>query len=413
MSLTLLGCGGGGGSEEEKPVSLAELRQRPLALTTDQVPAVTGLSIASASLAIGLGDWAVATLKEASHKLPDGTSKACTNHHNTQTSKSSTRLWEDTNRDGKLNEGDKISVVFEGDRFSAGIDQCFVPELGSYVVGRIDIRISQLQDARRGSVAGEISFPQPLIFLDEGGGAATARLAGSLRFSSNVEDFQVRMDIQPSALDDLRIPIDVPDPKTGQIILINEYIKSPSLTRIIQYDVARTTMTGSLQVQSEALKGRFDFRFGNGLSAHLLQFPHEGGAEVVGDKGKISISPGSKNAERYFAVKLDSAGDGTYEYSSTVDWQNFDVGNLWTDGSSSRPFLKDLQELGFQARVLVEGADIAWEGNKPLTVQFMQEITPGQSIEFRLRKVIDTGYWYILSVKTREVIHPFYEELRV
>lgn len=385
LSVTLLGCGGGGsGDEEPPPVSLAELRQRPLALTTEQVPAVMALSLSSADLTVSLADWATAMIKEAARKLPDGSTKACTN---SQSSPSTSLMrWVDTNNDGKLNEGDKLTAEFA---------QCWIPELTSYVTGRLEVRISQLTDARRGSAVGEISFPQLMLFPDASSGSVSAGLAGSLKFSNIVDDFQVRTDVSPSALDDLRIPIAVTDSKTGLVTSINEYIKLPNLTRLVQYDLAKTTMSGSLQVQSEALKGRFDFRFGEGLSAYLLQFPHEGRAEVVGDKGKISITPGAKGAERYFNVKMDSAGDGQYEYSSSADWLNYGLGRLWTDGYSALTNLGDLQEFGGRFDILAEGEPVAWENKKSLMVQFRQELAPGQTLKFRLRQVIEGEAWYM------------------
>ncbi|MFD2453678.1 hypothetical protein [Ideonella paludis] len=193
----------------------------------------------------------------------------------------------------------------------------------------------------------------------------------------------------------MRIPINVTDPKTGQVTSINEYIKLPNLTRLIQHDLARTTMSGSLQVQSEALRGRFDFRFGNGLSAYLLQFPNEGGAEVIGDRGKIILTPGNKGAERSFSVKMDSAGDGVYEYSSSADWLSYGAGRLWTDGYSTLTNLGELQEVGGQFDILADGESVAWENKKSLVVQFRQELAPGQSLRFRLRQVIDAEAWYM------------------
>ena len=375
-AFALVACGGGGGSDGGGDTATTSASVVPLRLTDTNASQVAAAAFKSAESVLLLGLMAANHVQKVARNGALTFDLACSDGINFGKLR---YTLVDADGNGRPSAGDKVTVQY---------DNCPEALLNQdSMVGTLTIRLSSVTDAAQGAVAGSVDFGDGIR------GAVNQALGetwlGSLNFSRTVSVLRDEISVNASAADDLRRKF-TSVASLGVARGTDGYAR-PAMTRVLQRDTARASMTASMHVFSETLGGSFDLSMSPELGAYLESVPDSGRVNVTGaNNARITLSANPAPGAITALLALDANGDGQAESTTPVKWSDIAQGFLsaqlnypWSAtllGPRDAQYLYLLDKPGDR----VTGVDLT----APLRLQFNRPVRPDTRFYARL---VDSG----------------------
>lgn len=367
--VVLAGCGGGGGGGEPPPPDPAS----PLALNADVMPdaVLAATSGGESLLQVGqvVADYAGRLVTSGSAAPITGT---CYD------AGAFTVSLLDRDGDGKVSAGDRVSV---------DLVACGILLLGKHLSGTMMIEVAAVGTSPA-SLRGTVDLGAGLSVIEYYGASPGfgRRYLGTLAVEWTGDDFGSALKVTSTGAEDLRLVVDaVIDNKPRRDI---ERLRAVTVSKTLQYDLARTTINLAFRYESEALGGSLTVRTLAPLKAYPNTYPDSGALEVAGaGAGRIRLTPVAAGHPEWFGAALDGNGDGVAEKAVAYGWADAVEGFLWWDGFTALPWYPTpYQDQAYQAPGL--GVVIAETGASVLDGAYRLQITgepaaTSPSLQFR------------------------------
>ncbi len=246
--------------------------------------------------------------------------------------------------------------------------------------GSLTIKISSVDDAMNGSVAGTLDLGAGIVSLD--GGQTT--WLGSLNFRRTASVLQDRLEVSASAADDLRRLVKVTT--SSRTVEQVEACQHPQVVRVLQRDAARASISGSVSLASDSLGGRLDITIDPALSAYFDTHADSGSVRIGGAQGTRITLRASATGSSEMQAELDSNGDGVADSTAALDWNSLFTGYVFSEQSApamgflasrNDQYLRLLSTPSFNQH---QGVDLA----APLRVQFDRPLAADSVLFARL-----------------------------
>ena len=193
--------------------------------------------------------------------------------------------------------------------------------------GTLTIKLSSVDNAANGSVAGTLDLGAGLVSLD--GGQTT--WLGSMNFRRTESALQDRLEVNASVADDLRRLVKVTT-GSGTVEQVEAY-QHPQVVRVLQRDTARASISGSVSLASDSLGGRLDISIEPALSAYFGTHADRGSVRIGGaSNSRITLRANAAGSSETQA-ELDSNGDGVADSTTPLDWNTLFNGYVFFEQS--------------------------------------------------------------------------------
>lgn len=228
-----------------------------------------------------------------------------------------------------LVDADRNGIPSAGDSVKIDYARCGLAYFGDAdYSGTLNIKLTSVDDALNGVVAGTLELGAGLVSMD--GGKTT--WLGSLNFRRTASVLQDRLEVSPSAADDLRRVVKVTT-SSGTVSNVEAY-QHPQVVRVLQRDAARASIGGSVSLASDSLGGRIDIAIDPPLSAYFDTHADSGSVRIGGASNTRITLRASAAGSSEMQAELDSDGNGVADSTAALDWNNLFTGYVFSELSS-------------------------------------------------------------------------------
>lgn len=364
LALALLnGCGGGGGGGS------ATTPPSTPSVPTPSVPASLSLLRLDATNFIGIAGtndsgtsfWAqsavTTVLRVAQHSIREVTTLA----------RSGALQMDAGCARYTLIDADGNRVPSAGDTVKIDYNQCTVALLNGSFTGTLTIRLTSVDDAANGAMAGTLDFGAGLVPVGSGLGT----WLGTLNFRRTDDIAKEQLDISATAADDLR------QTTSGG----TEAYLQPRLTQALMRDTARASLTGTLSLSSSDLGGRIDIA--PQLSGYLSTYFDTGLMRITGAASSRVTVPASADGTAVVQAELDSDGDGSADSKRAVKWNVDFMGAMLLDQATPSGYPPAPRD-DTQLRLINQPPFDHVEVNAPVRFQFDRPLSLDNALTVKL-----------------------------
>jgi hypothetical protein len=385
-AVTACGGGGGGGTaadsggETSSPapapapvqVQVPESVPATLAITTENMATVASLSTGWAENVLWFGEMAIDfagrfrdSAVSQSQSCPNGGLLAL--------------QLVDRDGNGRLSAGDAVA---------ADLRDCTVPIAGTVLVGRLTVEVASSVNAPR-SMRGTVSLGPNGVnaVFGTGPSAEYLELKGSVAFEGSTSDFGTMLTVKSTAADDFSL-----SGREGTKP-VTERVREFDISKVLQYDEARSKTRIQLRYDSESLGGTVMVTTPQPLLAYLDTYPEQGQIVVRASGGRaLYLTPNFVTNSAYVTVGFDSNADERVDTTVLVPWTDVSIGYLWWSGRGTAPATYSTQLYSANAFSQTSFSFGQTVGVKdPIVVQFSRPPVNPPALQIRLRDQGATG----------------------
>ena len=313
-TLALWGCGGGGGGGSGSSAPAGPDGTVALPLTTANISAVSSGSFSTVSTLLKV---AMHASSEVARLARNGTLQL--DYKCSSVGKAHYTLI-DNDGNGVPSAGDVVQIDYT---------DCPLVYMDGPFDGTLIIRLASADDPVRGAISGTIDFGAGLSSSDSYNG----KWFGTLDFQRVVTLLQDQVSVAATTANDLHRMFRLPN-GVNSVDQLETY-QNPQLSRVLQRDTARVTLTGSLGLESQRIGGRVDIALASELSAYLNSDPDSGSLTITGATGSRIVLPADPLGGANTQATLDANGDGVIDSTTSLIWNSLFTGFLWSEQNAS------------------------------------------------------------------------------
>ena len=280
-------------------------------------------------------------------------------------------------------------VPSAGDTLRATVRDCYSPGLEDRANGELELVLGVPVGAGPDAYAATMTFVGAGLTVGELQSASTTEASGSFRVNLVPGALSTELRISASSADDFALrTIDGANRTT-------ERVRTPSLTKRIDFATTRMTNAIAFVLESELLKGRIEADTPAPLTGSPGSYPDFGGGtlRVRGEPtARAEASPSSLSANRTgdsATLQTISSASGAVTSTRTVLWSDLVEGFLWWDeargvisagngyGTAGRP-----PESGFT--VLYRAPESPFTVGSEIVLQFNQPLSTAETFAFQV-----------------------------
>lgn len=304
-----------------------------------------------------------------------------------------------------LIDNDANSLPSAGDSLKIEYKKCVLKYLadGTYD-GELTVRLTAVEDAINGSLAGTLDFGAGLVPAEDLENLPS--WFGSLSFRRIKTPLKDQLEVSPSATDDIRRSYKASS--VGGTDRAEAY-KNPHLTRLLDRQAGRASLSGNVTFVSQRLGGRVEVSIDPQMSGILDSHSDSGSVRIAGADGTRILLPADPKGGMAVQAELDGNGDGKTDSTASFRWAQVFDGYLWSEGSHpfsnllrarDDSYLRLLSEPEFQqhAGIAVDAA-LRLQFERPLSAsnQLMARLVDNLSASVEGRKEALEDVWPVIE----------------